>query len=101
MSSTTPQAYVPPQGHKILFENERVRVMEVLIRPGDTSGMHGHPPCVVYALSDARVRFTLRDGGSREVDTKKGDTGWSDGGWHEVHNIGTTDDLGIIVELKQ
>jgi len=26
---------------------------------------------------------------------------WSEGGWHDVENIGATDDWGIIVELKR
>ncbi len=101
MSSATEQAYVPPKDHRVLLENDRVRVLEVRIRPGETSGMHGHPPCVVYALGPARVRFAFPDGSSREAEIKEGDTTWSDGGRHEVHNIGMADDLGIIVELKQ
>jgi hypothetical protein len=46
------------------------------------------------------VRFSLPDGSSREVDIAEGDTNWSDGVSHDVENIGTTDDWGIIVELK-
>lgn len=91
---------VPPKGHKVLFENDRVRVLDMRIKPGETTGMHSHPRSVIYALSDARVRFSFRDGASREVETKKGDTSWNDGGWHDVTNIGATDDWGIIVELK-
>ena len=62
--------------------------------------MHSHPPCMVYCLSSARVRFSLQDGTSPEADIAQGETKWSDGGWHDVENIGTTDDWGIIVELK-
>ena len=101
MTSPSTRAYTPPQGHRVLFENDRVRVMEVRIAVGETSGMHEHPPCLVYALGDAKVRMSLRDGTSRDVDIKKGETTWSEGGWHEVHNIGQTEDLGIIVELKR
>ncbi len=99
--TTADRTYTPPANHKILFENERVRVMEVAIRPGETSGMHEHPPCVVYQLTDCRVRFAFPDGSSRVVDSQAGNTVWSDGVQHEVHNIGATDDVGIIVELKQ
>lgn len=94
-------AYVPPKGHKVLLENDRVRVLEVLIKPGETTGMHSHPPNVVYALSTAKVKFGFRDGKSRELEIKTGDIAWSEGGWHEVVNVGTTEDYGIIVELKQ
>lgn len=91
----------PPKGHRILLENERVRVLEACIRPGETTGMHSHPPCVVYALGSARVKLSFQDGTSREAEIRDGDTSWSEGGWHDVENIGTTDDIGIIVELKE
>jgi quercetin dioxygenase-like cupin family protein len=103
-AETAPTAeteYRPPQGHKILFENEQVRVMFVGIKPGETSGMHSHPRCVVYALGPARVRFSTPDGATRESEIHEGDITWSDGGWHQVENIGDTDDVGIIVELKR
>jgi len=91
---------VPPKGHRVLLENDKIRVLDMRIRPGQATGMHSHPPCVVYALSAARVRFSLPDGTSREVDTPQGAATWSQGGWHDVENIGETDDWGIIVELK-
>ncbi|HZS01238.1 MAG TPA: hypothetical protein VFE37_21145 [Chloroflexota bacterium] len=93
-------AYVPPKDHKVLLENERVRVLDVRIKPGATTGMHSHPPCVAYALSSTRVRFSTPDGSSREVKMRAGEATWSDGGWHNVENVGAADDWGIIVELK-
>lgn len=100
MNPAEQRQYMPPKNHRLLLENERVRVLEVRVPPGENAGMHEHPPCVVYQLSDAHVRFALPDGTSREATLKKGEITWSDGGWHDVHNIGTTDDLGIIVEFK-
>jgi hypothetical protein len=32
---------------------------------------------------------------------KQGEAIWSDGGLHEVINIGRTDNFGIVIELKQ
>jgi quercetin dioxygenase-like cupin family protein len=93
--------YKPPAGHKILFENDRVRVLDVQINPGETSEMHTHPANVVYALSSAQVVFSFPDGTSREVAIKEGDLVWSEGTTHEVRNIGDTPDRGIIIELKQ
>ncbi len=93
--------YVPPKDHRILLENDRVRVLEIRNLPGQSTGMHQHPPCVVYALSPARVRFSFPDGTSRETAIREGDITWSDGGSHDVENIGDTDDWGIIVELKR
>jgi hypothetical protein len=47
------------------------------------------------------VKFTTPDGKSRVVDSKQGDIVWSEGGIHEVENVGNTDDYGIIIELKK
>lgn len=46
------------------------------------------------SATDARVRCNLPDGRGREVDREPGDVAWSDGGPHEVVNVGTTDDRG-------
>ncbi len=89
-----------PTGHKVLFENDRVRVLDVRINPGETSEMHTHPANFVYALSTARVLFSFPNGTSREVTIKEGDTVWSEGVTHEIKNIGDTVDWGIIFELK-
>jgi quercetin dioxygenase-like cupin family protein len=96
-----PEVLSAPEGHRTLLENDRVRVLEVRIKPRATSKMHTHPPNVVIALSDAKVKMKFPDGSSRVVDIKNGDTVWSEGGTHEVENIGSTDDYGIIVELKR
>lgn len=87
------QVHAAPNGHRVLLEKDRVRVLEVRIKPGDTSGWHSHPACVVYQLNDARVKFNLPGGKSREVESKSGDIVWSEGG--------PTDDVGVIVELKR
>jgi len=36
--------------YKLLNENDKVRVLEVVSRPGDVAKMHHHPDHVVYAL---------------------------------------------------
>lgn len=99
-AATAEEMAALPARHQLLLENERVRVLEMLVKPGEDTGMHFHLPCVVYALSSARVRMSSRDGTSRVVETQQGETMWSEGGWHSVENIGETDDWGIIMELK-
>lgn len=101
MSTPASQTYVLPKDHKLLFENARVRVLEILLPPGETTGMHDHPSYLAYNLTPARVRIRLADGNSREIAIKQGDTIWSEALTHDLRNIGTTDSWGIIVELKQ
>ena len=90
-----------PTGHEVLFENDRVRVLDVRIPPGETSEMHSHPDSFVYALSSAHVIFSFPDGTSRDVHIKEGDGTWNNAMTHEVKNVGDTVDWGIIFELKK
>jgi quercetin dioxygenase-like cupin family protein len=91
----------PPKDHKVLLDNDRVRVLEFRIKPGETSEMHSHPANIVYSLGSARIIIKSPNRQSREVEMKQGEAIWSDGGLHEVINIGTTDNFGIVIELKQ
>jgi quercetin dioxygenase-like cupin family protein len=90
-----------PKDHKVLLDNDRVRVLEFRIKPGESSEMHSHPPNIVYSLGSARIIIKSPDQQSREVEMKQGEAIWSDGGLHEVINIGRTDNFGIVIELKQ
>jgi len=38
-----------PNNHKLLFEDDHVRLVEVTIRPGETENIHGHPYPSVFA----------------------------------------------------
>ena len=35
---------VAPEVYRVIFENERVRVLDVTAEPGEKSPMHGHQP---------------------------------------------------------
>lgn len=51
--------------YKCLNENDRVRVLEVVFKPGDVAKMHHHPDHVVYALNGGKANFT--SGGKTQV----------------------------------
>jgi len=45
-----------PQNHRLLFENEQVRVIEVSVRPGVREPLHAHRyPSVLYYVSAAHM----------------------------------------------
>lgn len=94
------QSTVPPEHHTVLLDNADVRVLDVRIPPGATSGRHGHPKSVVYQLSETRVRMSTPDGASMERHLQPGQITWNSGGEHTVENLGPNDDWGVIVELK-
>ena len=41
---------VAPNIYKVKFENEKVRVLDVQIKPGDKSGWNSHPGGPFYVL---------------------------------------------------
>jgi quercetin dioxygenase-like cupin family protein len=91
---------VAPHIYKVIFENERVRLLEVRMKPGDTSAMHSHPDYAIYPLSDAKAKFTPPDGEGVEVELKAGEALWHEAELHAVENRGTTEAHVILFELK-
>jgi quercetin dioxygenase-like cupin family protein len=92
---------VAPESHKVLLENDQVRVLSVHMKPGDKAPMHSHPHNVAYFLTDARVKITLPNGKTEERNLKAGSSNWSEATTHAAENIGTTELEEIQIELKK
>jgi hypothetical protein len=47
-----------PKSHRVLIDNERVRVLEVVVQPGQKEPIHTHQwPSVMYVTSPAPLRY--------------------------------------------
>src|SRR3954466_2625836 len=90
-----------PDHYAVVFENDRVRVLEYTDKPGERTTPHQHPDSVMYTLSAFRRRLYGADDEQREVDMPAGLTGWLPAQQHSGHNIGDTDTHVIFVELKE
>ena len=93
-------ATVAPNVYKVLFENDRVRLLEARLKPGDSSALHSHPDYLVYNLEDGRVKFAGPSGEGQEVALKAGDVMWRDAEEHTAEGIGSTDVHALLFELK-
>jgi quercetin dioxygenase-like cupin family protein len=88
--------------YRLLLENDKVRTMEVRLKPGEKAPMHNHPhDHVVYVKNDAKFKLSFPDGKSSVVDLKAGQTLWMEAGPHETENVGTTEGHNIVMELKK
>jgi hypothetical protein len=87
--------------YKIVFENERVRVLEYRDKPGDKTTMHAHPDFVVVSRSAFKRRLTLPGGKSAMREFKPGEVMWTGAQSHIGENIGDTDTDVLIIELKE
>lgn len=91
---------VAPHIHKVIFEDDKMRVLKVVVKPGDKAEMHWHPHNMNYILSFGVLRFTKPDGSSADVELKVGQVTSSNPSSHEVENIGTTTVETVQVEIK-
>jgi hypothetical protein len=57
-----------PQTHKRLFENADLRLLEVVIQPGETEPLHGHRWPLVYAFTSPTPAFSMNYPDGRKVD---------------------------------
>jgi hypothetical protein len=93
-------AVTDPDLYKVIFENDRVRVLEYRDEPGDRTNPHRHPDSVMYTLSSFRRRVS--DGSrSVDVDIPSGVVRWVGAQQHSGHNVGETPTHSIFVELKE
>ncbi|MDO5745757.1 MAG: cytoplasmic protein [Micrococcaceae bacterium] len=88
-----------PLHYSVVFENDRVRVLEYLDASGDKTTPHEHPDSVMYTLSNFRRRLHSADG-HRDVELSAGKAMWLPAQRHSGENIGTTPTHVIFVELK-
>jgi quercetin dioxygenase-like cupin family protein len=97
-----------PEHHEVLLENERVRVLDTLVAPGERTPVHAHSwPAALYVLSWSDF---VRRGPDGQVmaDSRLWDDRPTAGQslWipplpaHSIENVGTDDLRLIAVELK-
>jgi len=89
-----------PDKYKVVFENERVRVLEYRDKPGDRTSPHQHPDSVMYTLATFERRLIHGDQ-ERDVQLQAGRVVWVAAQEHQGENIGTTDSHSIFIELKE
>jgi hypothetical protein len=86
--------------YKIVFENDRVRILEYTDKPGDKTTMHAHPDFVVIARSAFSRQLTLPGGKTMKREFKPGEVMWTDAQSHIGENVGDTSTDVLIIELK-
>jgi mannose-6-phosphate isomerase-like protein (cupin superfamily) len=92
---------IAPHLHTVIFEDDKMRVLKVSVKPGDKADMHWHPRNINYVLSTGTLRFNRPDGTSVDVDLAEGQvTSSPTESSHAVENIGDSIVETIQVELK-
>lgn len=89
-----------PDRYKVVFENDRVRVLEYRDDPGQRTSPHEHPDSVMITLSGFDRRLIGEGGESRDITLEPGLVRWLDAQTHSGENTGTTPSHVFFVELK-
>ena len=97
-----------PEHHEVLLENERVRVLDSRIKPGDTVPVHTHRwASVLYILGTSDfIRYdpegnAVFDSRTKESSIEAGTVTWSAPlSAHSVENVGDNEIRVISIELK-
>ncbi len=86
---------------KVLLENDRVRVLDFWVKPGQKVAMHSHPAAITYFITGGKMKTTLPDGKVTESVTKAGEVRWGEPVTHANENIGTAESHVIVIEMKE
>lgn len=86
--------------YKVIFENDKVRVLDYKDQPGEKTHEHSHPAFVLYALVPFKRNIMLPNGKILMREFKAGDVLYSDEQTHIGENVGETPTHIIMVEMK-
>lgn len=92
---------VAPEMYKLVYENDKVRVMQVTFQVGEQIAEHSHPDHFVYVLEAGNLKITKADGSVIDAELKVGDVVWLNAETHQAVNTGTTPVRLLVTELKE
>lgn len=101
----TSKSVAPEVGTRLLYENERVRVWDLCLEPGESTGLHRHQCDYLYVvIGDGRLQAADAEGKRGEArDMMDGEVRFnrvSGEAVHEAINAGAEPWRNIVVELK-
>lgn len=91
---------IAPESHRVIFENDTIRMLKVTLKPGETVGMHRNPENVNYILKPGTLRLINADGSAVDVELSEGQVIPAPESSHAVENVGGTEVQTVCVELK-
>jgi beta-alanine degradation protein BauB len=89
-----------PSLYRVVWENDRVRILEYIDAPGDATHVHSHPDSVMVTLS-AFKRVIVSGDREVPVELDAGQVRWLDAQEHQGRNMGDTASHSIFIELKE
>lgn len=99
---TEDAAVVAGNAYQVAFENDRVRVLELRMEPGDVTALHAHPDMVVVMVDGGQFRFGGPHSSTTPADLEipSGTMSFQPADRHTTQNTGTSTVHGFLIELK-
>lgn len=96
-----PLTVAPNAYKKVLLENEKIRVIQLELAPGEVVPWHSHPDHFVYALTDGKLEITDKGKEPVVAEIKAGEAMYLIATTHMAKNIGDATVKLIVTELKK
>lgn len=96
-------ATVMPRAYRVVLDNDRVRVLEFISRPGMGicgEGMHSHPARLNIVMNGWQGVASTPNSPAKALQRNDGEVFWREAETHKVENTGKTNSRVLIVELK-
>jgi len=87
-----------PKLTKVIFENEKVTVIELAVEKGSKAERHHHPEYFVYSLTPFEYTSTPERGKPEHRKMEAGEVDWRDGESHAVEFLASG--RALVIELK-
>ena len=90
-------------GTRVLFENDRVKIWNLIVGPGGASPWHDHPRDYITISVEGPDEITVEFGDGREAQNASTVGAWK---WHENHvthrvlNPSAVRHTNVLIELK-
>ena len=87
--------------HKVLFENDKVRVLQVTIEPGEKEPVRSHPyKSITIVEKPSRIKYYDESGNEIEEVEIEGVSWIEPKGLHSTENTGDSEFKGYRIEMK-
>jgi mannose-6-phosphate isomerase-like protein (cupin superfamily) len=87
---------------KVLFENDKVRVVEATLKPGDEAANVARPFHVIRPLKGGTIQRTFADGKTDKIEFKTGEVKALEASApHTPKNVGKSDVVLYVVFVKE
>lgn len=85
---------------KVLFENEKYRVVETWAKPGEKNEMKARSDRLTYHFNAGKQKVRYSDGKTEEVEFKAGSVLFRKAGTSSTENVGKTETHNLVITAK-